>query len=58
VDLVLNSKEFSFLDYNIWQSNYNNVEKYVDDLFDRHFFKNPKNFFSKIEGVRHFASRP
>lgn len=53
VDLVLNSKEFSFLEYSNWQNNYNNVEKYIDDLFNSYFFKNIENFFSKIESARH-----
>lgn len=52
VDLILNSKEFSFLEYNNWQSNYNHVEKYIDELFNRYFFQNQEDFFSKIEKAR------
>ena len=57
VDLILNSKEFSFLEYNNWRRDYNGVEKYIDDLFNNHFFKDPKNFFSKIGNVRHSAPK-
>jgi len=53
VDLILNSKEFSFLEYNNWQRDYSNVEKYIDDLFHSHFFKDPENFFSKIANARY-----
>lgn len=52
VDLILNSKKFSFLVYNNWQSSYNGAEKYVDELFNHYFFKNLENFFSKIENAR------
>ncbi len=56
VDLVLNSKEFSFLKYNNWQGSYDNAEEYIDDLFNKYFFENPKNFFSKIKSARHLVS--
>lgn len=52
VDLILNSKEFDFLNYNEWQSDYHGAEKYIDDLFNQYFFDNRENFFSKIDGVR------
>ena len=52
VDLILNLKEFSFLKYNYWQEDYNNTEKYIDDLFNKYFLKNPEDFFSKIEKAR------
>ncbi len=52
VDLILNSEEFSFLNYNSWQKDYSNVERYIDNLFNNSFFKNPEKFFSKIETTR------
>ncbi|MFA5155142.1 MAG: hypothetical protein WC453_01795 [Patescibacteria group bacterium] len=52
VDSICNSEEFSFLHYNDWKSNYYGVEKYIDNLFHDYFFKDPENFFSKIENVR------
>lgn len=55
VDLILNSEKFSFLEYNYWQNNYNGVEKYIDGLFNSHFFKNREEFFSKIEKARDLA---
>jgi len=55
VDLILNSKEFSFLEYKNWQRDYRGVERYIDDLFNSHFFKDPENFFSEIESARHSA---
>ena len=58
VDLVLNSKKFSFLKYNNWQSDYNGVEKYIDNLFNSHFFKSPETFFSKVESARHSVPCP
>lgn len=58
VDLILNSKEFGFLEYNYLQGNYQGVEKYIDELFNGHFFKNSENFFSKIEGARASVSHP
>lgn len=48
VDLILNSKEFSFLNYNFWQGNYNNVEKYLDNLFNSYFFKDQNKFFTSF----------
>ncbi|RJO60264.1 hypothetical protein C4544_05845, partial [candidate division WS5 bacterium] len=39
VDLILNSKKFEFLNYDWWQDSYDNTEKYIDDLFEREFFK-------------------
>jgi len=58
VDLILNSKEFSFLEYNSWQNNYTGVEKYIDELFNSHFFKIQENFFSGIEKTRASVPRP
>jgi len=58
VDLILNSEEFSFLEYNFWQDSYNGVEKYIDELFNMHFFKDSERFFSKIEDARASISRP
>ncbi len=55
VDLILNSKELSFLEYTEWQNSYNGVEKYIDDLFNSYFFEDPENFFSKIQHARIFA---
>lgn len=52
VDLILNSKEFTFLDYNNWQSGYNNVEKYIDNLFMNDFLKDKNKFFSKVKDIR------
>jgi hypothetical protein len=52
VDLILNSKEFIFLEYDIWQENYHGVEKKFDKLFNDNFFKNPELFFSKIKENR------
>jgi len=52
VDLILNSKEFHFLKYNDWQGNYNGAEKHIDPLFNKYFFKNQKEFFTKIKEVR------
>jgi hypothetical protein len=52
VDLILNSKEFNFLEYNSWQLNYHDSEKDIDSLFNSYFFKNSKTFFSKIEHGR------
>ena len=52
VDLILNSKELSFLGYNDWQTSYGDAEQYIDQLFSSYFFKDPKNFFSKIENAR------
>lgn len=52
VDLILNSSEFGFLDYGAWQKSYNGSERYVDDLFNKHFFKDSEEFFSKIKSVR------
>ena len=52
VDLILNSKEFRFLNHGSWQKNYGNVERYIDNLFNKYFFKNPEDFFSKIESLR------
>jgi len=49
VDLILNSREFDFLEYNSWQLNYHNVEKRIDALFNSYFFKNPEAFFLKIK---------
>jgi hypothetical protein len=54
----LNSEEFSFLEYNFWQSNYNSVEKYIDELFDSHFFNDFESFFSKIENARASVPHP
>ena len=52
VDLILNSEEFSFLNYDSWQKDYCNVERYIDNLFNNSFFKNPEEFFSKIKTTR------
>lgn len=52
VDLILNSKKFEFLKYNWWQDSYDGTEKYIDDLFEREFFKSPENFFKKISSIR------
>lgn len=52
VDLVLNSKEFEFLEYNHWQKNYNNVEKYIDNLFKKCFNRNFDGFFSQMRNAR------
>lgn len=52
VDLILNSKEFIFLNYNSWQRGYDNVEKYIDNLFINYFFKDKNAFFSKIKDAR------
>ena len=52
VDLILNSKEFSFLKYGFWQRDYRGVEKYIDNLFNNHFFKDPESFFPKIVDIR------
>lgn len=54
VDLILNSEEFAFLNYNFWQKEYNSVEKYIDNLFVNYFFKNKNTFFSKIKDARLF----
>lgn len=48
VDLILNSREFGFLKYDYWQYDYHGVEKYMDPFFNKHFFKDPIGFFSKI----------
>lgn len=55
VDLIFNSKELDFIEDSSWQKNYKGVEKYIDDLFDGSFFKNPGEFFSKIEHVRNLV---
>ncbi len=52
VDLILNSKEFAFLNYNFWQKEYNNAEKYIDKLFINYFFKGENIFFKKIKDAR------
>lgn len=52
VDLILNSNQFRFLKHNSWQNNYHGAEKYIDNLFYRSFFKNPKDFFAKIKIAR------
>ena len=52
VDLILNSKEFGFLKYNIWQPDYQGVEKYVDPLFYKYFFKDQNKFYSEIKKAR------
>jgi hypothetical protein len=48
VDLILNSKEFSFLGYDIWQKDYHGAEK-IDELFEEYFFEDVKGFFEKIK---------
>lgn len=52
VDLILNSKIFSFLEYNYWQSSYNSIENYIDPLFKKLFFKNQNKFFLRIKEIR------
>ncbi|MDO8507318.1 MAG: hypothetical protein Q7S53_01995 [bacterium] len=52
VDLILNSEKFSFLNYDWWQDSYDGTEKYIDDLFEKGFFKSPEKFFKKISSVR------
>jgi hypothetical protein len=48
VDLILNSEEFKFLEYNCWQKDYHGAENYVDTLFNKFFFKDKKKFFSEL----------
>lgn len=48
VDLILHSPKFYFLKYNFWQKNYNNVEKYIDVMFEKYFFKSQDIFFVEI----------
>jgi len=52
VDLILNSEKFSFLQYNSWQKDYHGAEKYVDDLFNEHFFESQEKFFDEMENTR------
>jgi len=52
VDLILNSKEFGFLNCQGWQGGYQGAEKYIDLLFNDLFFKYPEEFFSEIKKVR------
>jgi hypothetical protein len=52
VDLILNSKKFSFLEYSSWQKNYYGAERCVDPLFDEDFFKSPRKLFLKIKSTR------
>jgi len=51
VDLILNSGEFGFLEDLSWQKDYHGTEMYIDNLFEKYFFKDPEEFFSKIESV-------
>lgn len=52
VDLILHSPKFDFLQYNFWQKHYSGVEKYIDTMFEKHFFKSPETFFAEISKVR------
>jgi len=52
VDMILNSKEFAFLDYNSWQRGYGDTEKYIDDLFRQKFFTDHDGFFAQIKEAR------
>ncbi len=52
VDLILNSQPFSFLHYNYWQGSYNGVEIYLDQLFEKYFFRGRGRFFNKIKESR------
>jgi hypothetical protein len=54
VDLILSSKEFYFLKYDIAQTDYDHSEKYIDELFNKYFFEDPKKFFLEIKNVRIF----
>jgi len=50
VDLILNSEQFSFLNYDSWQRDYHQAEERVDELFNKIFFKDTKGFFEKFNG--------
>lgn len=52
VDLILNSNVFSFLNYNSWQKDYKNKEKYMDSLFHKYFFIDFEMFFKNIKIAR------
>ncbi|MEK7447586.1 MAG: hypothetical protein AAB632_02215 [Patescibacteria group bacterium] len=52
VDLILNSKSFEFLNYSWWNDYYGKTEKYIDEHFEKEFFKSPENFFKKVSSVR------
>ena len=52
VDLILNSKNFQFLKYTLWQKDYRKTEEYIDPLFKKIFFKSPEDFFKKIAPAR------
>lgn len=52
VDLILNSEEFIFLNYDSWQKKYKNTEKYIDPLFKKYFFKDKHLFFKRIKENR------
>jgi hypothetical protein len=49
VDLILNSKEFKFLNYNSWQSDYDGAEDKIDPVFNQFFFSNMERFFQTIQ---------
>ncbi len=48
VDLILNSEQFSFLNYDSWQRDYHGAEERVDELFNKFFFKDHEDFFNKL----------
>jgi hypothetical protein len=48
VDLIINSKEFDFLNIISWQNNYREVEKYIDPLFNKYFFKDKDKYFKEL----------
>ena len=52
VDLILHSPKFDFLRYNFWQKHYNGVEKYVDAIFEKYFFKSPETFFAEVSKIK------
>jgi len=51
VDLILNSEQFSFLEYDSMQDT-KGTEKYVDGLFNECFFKDKEQFFKQMKTVR------
>ncbi|MDD4761664.1 MAG: hypothetical protein PHZ25_01390 [Candidatus Pacebacteria bacterium] len=52
VDLILHSKKFSFLNYTLWQKDYQKTEQYIDELFHLYFYHSPEKYFQMIKSRR------
>jgi len=48
VDLILNSPQFAFLQYNEYRDDYAGAETYIDELFQKYFFKDKDMFFQEV----------